>query len=413
MATMNIKQATYLLTNLPIEISILISANHGVGKSAIVKQAAALLDVPCIDFRLSQNDVGDLKGMPFHIKGRTVFATPEFFPLMEKDAQDLKVLLGLTEDISLGKYGDSGILFLDEINRANREVQQAAFELVLDRRLNLRSLPPGWRVVSAINGDDSIYTVNAMEPAFLSRFSLIDLKPTKQEWLTWAQGAGHIHESIVQFIQKKDEFLDPTPELLKESAKQGVVKVHDRRAWEMFSKTICKFEADYQAGIRPHHPLAKNEEAYSELILVAGSFLGHMASISFKSFIEMDYDALDANIILNKFTDDIKAKLEGIVAAGRIPELAAYNDMIVAYIVKNIKTKLSEKQKNNLTGYTALLPKELVGDFWTKFNADAKEISEDWYSFDLKGAKRVAKVIMSALVNPNAKKKAETVAAAA
>jgi hypothetical protein len=131
-----------------------------------------------------------------------------------------------------------------------------------------------------------------------------------------------------------------------------------------------------------------------------------MASISFKSFIEMDYDALDANIILNKFTDEIKAKLESIVAAGRIPELAAYNDMIVTYIVKNIKTKLSQKQSDNLLEYAALSPKELVGDFWTKFNADSKEISEDWYSRDLKGAKRVAKVIMEALVNPNAKKKA-------
>lgn len=406
MATMNITQAKDMLLNLPVEISVLISANHGVGKSAIVKQVAKTLGIPCIDFRLSQNDVGDLKGMPFHIKGRTVFATPEFFPLMEEDAASLKALLGLSEDISLGKYGDRGILFLDEINRANREVQQAAFELVLDRRLNLRSLPPGWRIVSAINGDDNIYTVNAMEPAFLSRFCLIDLKPTRQEWLSWAEGEGQIHDAIVQFIRKKDEFLDPTPELLRESAKQGVVKVHDRRAWEMYSKTLKKFEADYNSGTRKNHPLAKNETAYSELILVAGAFLGHMASISFKSFIEMDYDALDANIILNKFTDDIKKKLEGIVAAGRIPELAAYNDMISDYIVKTVKTKLSEKQKNNLTEYAALLPKELVGDFWTKFNAEAKEISEDWYSHDLKGAKRVASIIMGALVNPNAKKKA-------
>lgn len=411
MATMNITQTLNMLINLPVEISILISGNHGIGKSAIVKQAAREFDNTCIDFRLSQNDVGDLKGMPFLINGRTVFATPEFFPLMKDDAEELRVLLGLTQEISLGKYGPRGILFLDEINRANREVQQAAFELVLDRRLNLRSLPPGWRVVAAINGDDNIYTVNAMEPAFLSRFCLIDLEPTYQEWLSWAEGEGQIHDAVIQFIRKKTEFLDPTPELLKESCKQGVVKVHDRRAWAMFSKALTKFEGDYNDGKRKMHPLAKNQDALSELVLVAGAFLGHMASISFKSFIEMDYDALDANIILNKFTDEIKRKLQGIVDAGRIPELAAYNDMISAYVVKHVKTKLSTKQKENLTEYCALLPKELVGDFWTKFNADAKEISEDWYSYDLKGAKRVASIIMGALVNPNAKKKAAAAAA--
>lgn len=399
MATMNIKQTKDMLLNLPIEIAILISGNHGIGKSAIVKQIAKFLGIPCIDFRLSQNDVGDLKGMPFHVKGRTVFAPPEFFPIREADAIELKDLLGLAEDISLGRYGDRGILFLDEINRANREVQQAAFELVLDRRLNLRSLPDGWRVVAAINGDSNLYTVNDMEPAFLSRFALIDLKPTLQEWLSWAEGEGHIHDSISQFIRKQPDFLDPTPEAIKEASVRGVVKVHDRRAWEMLSKTITKFETDYEAGQRPIRILSKKEEAYSELILVSGAFVGSMASVAFKSFIEMDYDALDANIILNKMDDEIEKKLEGIVKAGRTPELAAYNDMIVAYIKKTVKTKLSKAQKNNLTRYLFILPNELIGNFWQNFNDELKDISEDWYDHD---SDKTANKIMGALVNPTA-----------
>lgn len=396
---MNITQTKNKLITLPIEIAILISGNHGIGKSAIVRQVAQFLGIPCVDFRLSQNDVGDLKGMPFHIKGRTVFAPPEFFPLKEADAIELKELLNLTEDISLGRYGDKGILFLDEINRANREVQQAAFELVLDRRLNLRSLPPGWRVVAAINGDDSIYTVNAMEPAFLSRFALINLQPTIQEWLTWAEGEGHIHDAIVQFIRKNPDLLDPTPEMIKEAMKRGVVKVHDRRAWELFSKTLNKYEIDAANGERPFKPLAKNEDAYSELILDAGMFVGLTASTMFKTFIEMDYDALDANIILNKYDDSIEKKLVSIVDAGRTPELAAYNDMIIAYIKKTIKTKLSKNQKTNLTNYLYVLPNELVGNFWQNFNETLKEISEDWYEHD---NDRTANRIMAALVNPNA-----------
>lgn len=396
---MNITQTKNKLITLPIEIAILISGNHGIGKSAIVRQVAQFLGIPCVDFRLSQNDVGDLKGMPFHIKGRTVFAPPEFFPLKEADAIELKELLNLTEDISLGRYGDKGILFLDEINRANREVQQAAFELVLDRRLNLRSLPPGWRVVAAINGDDSIYTVNAMEPAFLSRFALINLQPTIQEWLSWAEGEGHIHDAIVQFIRKNPDLLDPTPEMIKEAMKRGVVKVHDRRAWELFSKTLNKYEIDAANGERPFKPLAKNEDAYSELILDAGMFVGLTASTMFKTFIEMDYDALDANIILNKYDDSIEKKLVSIVDAGRTPELAAYNDMIIAYIKKTIKTKLSKNQKTNLTNYLYVLPNELVGNFWQNFNETLKEISEDWYEHD---NDRTANRIMAALVNPNA-----------
>jgi len=405
MSVMNIRMTKDMLRNLPLDIAILISGNHGIGKSAIVKQIAESMGVPCVDFRLSQNDVGDLKGMPFLIKGRTVFAPPEFFPLREADAIELKDLLKLSEDISLGRYGDKGILFLDEINRANREVQQAAFELVLDRRLNLRSLPPGWRVVAAVNGDDNIYNVNSMEPAFLSRFCLIDLNPTTQEWLSWAEGEGKIHESIIQFIRKTPEFLDPTVELLKESSKQGVVKVHDRRAWQMFSKVLVKFDQDFTDKERPFHPLTKTEEAYSELILVSASFVGHMASMKFKDFVASDYNALDANIILNHLDSVVIERLQGIVEKNHIPELAAYNDLIMAYIGKNIKSKLSMTQKGNLTAYLSILPNEMRGDLWQKFNADHKEISEDWYSHDSKTTKSTASLIMGALINPNAKKR--------
>lgn len=404
MAIMDIARTKRNLNYLPLEISILISGNHGIGKSAIVKQVAKAQGIPCIDFRLSQNDVSDLKGMPFHVNGRTIFALPEFFPIKKEDAEELKKLLNLTEDISLGRYGDKGILFLDEINRAPREVQQAAFELVLDRRLNLRSLPDGWRVVAAINGDDSIYNVNEMEPAFLSRFCLIDLQPTYQEWLLWAEEEG-LHEAVIQFIRKQPSFLDPTIELLKESSRRGVVKVHDRRAWDMFSKALKAFEFHYQEGNIPFKPLGKSEESLSELILMAGSFVGSIAASSFKSFVELDYDALDANIILNQFSNDVAKRVESIVDKGCIPELAAYNDLLVAYIKKNIKTRLSSKQNTNLTEYIALIPKEMIGDLWQKFNLECKEISDAWYTHDRADGKKTSKLIMGALVSPNTKKK--------
>lgn len=402
MADMGVKTTLDCLLNLPIELSILISGNHGIGKSQVVKQAAKILGIPCIDFRLSQNDVSDMKGMPFHINGRTVFAPPEFFPLMEKDASELKKILGLAENISLGRYGDKGILFLDEINRANREVQQAAFELVLDRRLNLRSLPPGWRVVSAINGDDDLYNVNAMEPAFLSRFFLIDFKPSNQEWFAWAESDGCVHSSIIEFLRKMPEFIDPTKEYIEEQSKAGVKKVHDRRAWEMFSKTICKFEDDFNSGTRTTKFLSKTPAELSFLIQIATGFVGHMAGLKFATFIELDYDALNADIILNKFNDEIKKKVQKIVDAGRIPELGSYNELILAYLKKFVKANLTKKMGDNLGEYFMLLPKELAADLWTKWNHEQGDIANAWYAANKTG---YARAIKEALISPNATKK--------
>lgn len=398
---MNVKQTLYCLTQFPIEESILICGNHGIGKSQLVKQAARQLDVPCVDFRLSQNDVGDLKGMPFQVRGRTIFAPPEFFPLKEADAIQLKEFLGLTDDIMKGRFGDKGILFLDEINRANREVQQAAFELVLDRRLNLRALPDGWRVVSAINDEDDIYTVNSLDPAFLSRFFMVKFEPTVEEWLDWAVG-NKVHPVIVEFIRRHNELLDPTKELLTEASTKGVTKVHDRRAWHKFSTTIKKHVADYEAGILDHDPLSNDPKAVNWMFLVAGGYVSTIAQAAFKRFLETDYKALDANVILNKWTDEISARLKDIVEKNRVTEIAAYNELLIVWIRENVKDALSDEQSKNLARYLDLMPNEAVGDLWKKFNKDLKAISEKWYQVKSLRGEQNLKIILKSVVNPTA-----------
>ncbi len=405
---MNVKETLDALVSYPTNISIVLVGNHGIGKSQVVRQAAKLIaeqtkePCPCVDFRLSQNDVGDLKGMPFHVNGRTVFAPPEYMPLTMEDCEDLKKLLNLTGDIGMGRYGDNGILFLDEINRATREVQQAAFELVLDRRMNLRPLPSGWRVVSAINGNDDVYTVNAMEMAFRSRFFKIDFNPTIDEWLLWANTNGKVHPSIIEFIRRHGDLLDPSATLLEEASAKGCDKVHDRRAWDLFSQTITKLEKDHKDGNRAKPPLAKDAEGIGTLHLMADGYVGNLAGVKFCSFIETDYEALDGNRILNEWCDEIKDRLVAVVKTGRTPEIAAYNESIMDWIEKNVPKdgKLTKKQKNNLCNYMELLDKELVSSFWSKFNKDNKAISEDWYD----DGQRPGDIILQSISAPTKKK---------
>jgi len=408
---MNVKQTLECLTQLPISQSILLCGNHGIGKSQVVKQAAKILDVPCIDFRLSQNDVGDLKGMPFHVNGRTIFAPPEWFPLKEADMVQLKEFLGLTANITKGRYGDKGILFLDEPNRAVREVQQAAFELILDRRLNLRELPDGWRVVSAVNDEDDIYTVNSMDPAFLSRFFVIKFNPTVEEWLEWAI-LNNVHPVVVEFIRRHPELLDPTKELLQEASTKGITLVHNRRAWEMFSRTINKMEADHKAGLRSQNPLSKDVQAVNWMFQLAGGYISTVAQSAFKKFLETDYQALDANIILNKWNDDVEARLKDIVAKSRITEIAAYNELLIAWLLENSNGDITEERGLNLARYLDLLPNEPALDFWKKWNKVDKIASEKWYKFKSLRNEPNHKIILSVTVNPVLYKKNQAAAAA-
>ena len=386
---MNAKDTVRTLKNIPNSISVMLKGNHGIGKSQIVKQAADDLGIPMIDFRLSQNDVGDIKGIPFQRHGRTIFAPPEFMPITEKDAAELKELLGLAEDMSLGRFGDKGVLFLDEINRASREVQQAAFELVLDRRLNLRSLPDGWRVVTAINDNDDLYTVGALDPAFVSRFMVIDFNPSREEWMTWARD-NDVHDSVLTFITKHPELLDPNKDTIDENNKEGVRKLFDRRSWHRFSDTIKEFESNDEKI------LSKDGESLNYLHMLAAGFVGTVAATKFRSFVENDYESLSADIILNKWDKSVEKKLKSIVDAGRIPELSSYNELLIAHLKSS--GKISAKAKKNLSNYVGLMPKEIVAGFWQSFNLDLRNLSEEWYNSDAGNSK----LILAAIVNPDA-----------
>jgi len=394
---MNVEETILALTALDPAQSCLLMANHGVGKSEVVKEAARRLNVPCIDIRLSQVDVGDLKGMPFLVNGRTYFAPPDFFPLREEDAKDLQKQLGLKDKISLGLYGDKGFLFLDEINRANREVQQAAFEIVLDRRLNMRSLPEGWRVVAAVNDNDDLYSVIDFDPAFLDRFFVVKFRPEEDEWFNWAKNH-KIHDAVYMFLRKFNKYLYPTNEAIK-TAIAGKNKVHGPRSWAHLSRSILSMQESFKNGILAFDILERTQKSMDFLYKVAQGHVGHMAATEFKNFIETDYQALDANVILNSWDKDVEKRLQSVVDANRIPELANYNLMIIEFVKDKIKKNLNQKQSQNLVNYCKLVPNEICADFWKKFNQDCRDVSQSWYKESCV-SKNVKDRILGVLANP-------------
>ena len=304
---MNFEQTVETLISLPRNHSVLIVGKHGIGKSDAVREAAKILGVPCVDQRLSQCDVGDLKGMPFCIDGRTTFAPPDWFPLREEDAAELHTKLNLTAVL---KYAKEGVLFLDEIDRAVREVQQAGFELVLDHRLNMRYLPDGWRVVSAVNADGDIYHVNEMDVAFIDRFFVILFNPTNEEWFRFARKDNRIHSSIIEFLLKHDKLMDPAKEVIEANPGQ---KLYSRRSWEKFSECLLNHEKLHNEGKKDYSLLDKSAKGLSMLTLFAQGYLGTTTGVAFRNFVETDYESLNGDIILNKMTKETEEKIKKLV----------------------------------------------------------------------------------------------------
>lgn len=160
----------------------------GIGKSAIVEQVAATRG-GCITTILSQLDPVDLRGLPrVDDQGRARFAPPAFLPDAERD-------------------GETGVLFLDEINTAHQSVQTAAMQLIHARELGDYRLPDGWAVLAAGNRRSDRAAAGRMPSALLNRFLHLDVRPDLEDWSRWALGAGNIAPEVVAFLRFKTALL--------------------------------------------------------------------------------------------------------------------------------------------------------------------------------------------------------------
>lgn len=181
------------------DIPLLLWGNPGVGKSSIVEQVSIDCDVELRDVRLSQIESVDLRGLPSINGDSTVWHIPSFMPT-DPDSE--------------------GILFLDEINKADPSTQAAAYQLVLDRKLGDYVLPPGWRILSAANpGPDRI------TEALANRFAHAYVEANIRNWSVWAKSEG-LSSDVIGFLNSRPELLAQMP------TKQDEHAFPSPRTWE-------------------------------------------------------------------------------------------------------------------------------------------------------------------------------------
>lgn len=167
---------------------LLIHGVPGVGKSSIVKEVCNKRGIDFIDVRLAQMEPCDIKGLPV--------------PNKEEKVMDWFVNGTWPRDPN-GK----GVIFLDEITAADRSIQVAAYELVLDRRLGKQyTVPPGYLIIAAGNNTTDHAVAMTMSSALANRFMHVELKEDAEAWLEWARIIG-IHPSVVGFITYRPSML--------------------------------------------------------------------------------------------------------------------------------------------------------------------------------------------------------------
>lgn len=166
---------------------VLLEGPTGIGKSELIAQVAKKLEIQHIVLDLSLLEPPDLVGLPSIEDGRTRYALPRFLP----------------------REG-SGILMLEELNRAERYIQQPALQLLTARTLHEYTLPPGWACFAAINPETGDYQVTPLDAALRARFLQVPVRADRAAWLAWA-GSHAMHPAVVATVRAHERVFDDVP----------------------------------------------------------------------------------------------------------------------------------------------------------------------------------------------------------
>lgn len=165
----------------------LLEGPTGIGKSELVGQLAKKLGIQHVVLDLSLLEPPDLVGLPVIEDGRTRYALPQFLPREGK-----------------------GILMLEELNRAERYIQQPALQLLTGRTLHEYVLPDGWACFAAINPETGDYQVTPLDAALRARFLQIPVRADRASWLAWA-GTRAVHPAIVSLVRAHERIFADVP----------------------------------------------------------------------------------------------------------------------------------------------------------------------------------------------------------
>jgi len=299
---------------LTVKKPLMLRGRHGIGKSELVYQIAKGMDLPVVERRASQMTEGDLVGLPKTDGDVTSFCAPDWL----HDACSRPVLL-----------------FLDEVDRAIPEVRQGIFELTDSRKIFGNYLHDDTVVVAAVNGGEhgSQYQVGEMDPAELDRWTVFDVEPTVEDWLTWAKT--NTVDIVWDFINQNRSHLEHSDDFEPN-------KVYpSRRSWKRLND--CLVSADM---VQEHNPA---------IFHLACGFVGFEAGVAFNDFVK-NYER--------------QVTVEMILDEGKVEKTNDFNINDHCALIEKMdsseafKAELTEQQCINLANYFVSLPSEAVMKLW-------------------------------------------------
>lgn len=330
---MNIKEFKASLEYLfKAQITPYVHGHAGIGKSSVVKAYAKEKGYHFFPLYLgTQSDLGDVLGLADFVRDEkgtaiaTTFATP--------------VWLKECIDYCIANPDSGAILFLDEFNRARKDVLQGMFALALDKTFHTLKLPPNCHLIAAGNPPTDEYSVTDVDDtALMARFAHIKLEPTTQEWLEYAK-VNKFNPDLVGFVQEQ-------PQLLEDARSEFKLPVKvDRRAYERMNRL-------YEVGTPP--------DLISQLMR---GILGLERTIAYEKYLSHSDKPIDPKELLHTNDKKVWKKLELWSTSSDIKAslLVRTSENLSSFL--NEGRDMDTNAKANLLSFLNMIPKEIAYTF--------------------------------------------------
>lgn len=293
---------------------------HGTGKSSLVYQWAAKHNRPVVEKRLGlMADAGDLIGLLDKIK--------------TKDGVDAVRHLLLDWFTTMKP---NSVLFLDEVNRAHKDILQAIFELIYDKKLNGVSLPEGCVIIAASNPANGDYMVmDFSDPAFQDRMVHLIYEPTKEDFYSYADSKNW-NKSVIAFYKENPQ--------------------------HMRQRDMAEINLDF---VKPSH---RSIEAHCALEDIKGldtdlkyeiltGMIGNAAVIALMAWEKSQDKVPDIEEVLNNY-EKHRPLLEKMVKNEKLDQLGVLKDNMLDFS-RRPGQQLNEVHASSLEKLAILLPNEL------------------------------------------------------
>ena len=280
--------AGLLAKTIEARLPVLITGAPGIGKTALVEQAADAAGADMIVSHPVVADPTDAKGLPFPNKTGT---EAHFLPFGE-----LATAL---------KAKKPTVWLLDDLGQASPAVQASFMNLILARRINGHRLPECVTFVAATNRRTDRAGVSGILEPVKSRFAtIVELQANLEDWQDWAV-ANSLPWELVSFMDFRGN--KPAPESKNDPFPHGLL--HAFNATVDLTNSPCPRTWAYVARL-----MDLGFQPDVELAAIAGA-VGEGAAAEFIGFLRIcrELPSFDS-ICMNPGTEIIPAKPAALYA---------------------------------------------------------------------------------------------------